>query len=110
MSSDKEEIVETIVRVVERTKAWRETLVTKYPNDKRNSRAAEALAMLAVEAPSLTDEQFRELEPHFNTWDSERWRNALNEAARSVAFHNRTRDLAAFVNVVLQNLTRAVAA
>jgi hypothetical protein len=107
--SDKEEIVETIIRVVERTKTWRSTLATKYPNDRRNSRAVETLGMLAVEAPSLTDLQFRELEPHFNTWDSENWRNALNEAARSVAFHNRTKDLAAFLNVVLQNLTRVAA-
>lgn len=59
--SDKEEIVETIIRVVERTKTWRSTLATKYPNDRRNSRAVETLGMLAVEAPSLTDLQFREL-------------------------------------------------
>jgi hypothetical protein len=86
---DKEECVDFILRVLERTSTWRKSLATKFPDDARNLRAANTLEKLAIDAPSLTDEQFRELEPYFNSWDSEKWRSALNQAARSVAFHHR---------------------
>jgi hypothetical protein len=76
----------------------------KYPSDIRNPRAAETLERLVDEAPSLTDEQFTALAPHFN-WSSERWQNALALAARHVEFAPGIRTFEAFINDLIDILS-----
>src|SRR5882672_10735225 len=103
MIFDKNDCIDSLTKVLESTASWRRALVPKFA-DPRNLRAGETLEKLANEASSLTDEQWSAIEPHFvSGWNSKKWRDGLNAAARSVGFHNRARDLNFFVKVLLQN-------
>jgi hypothetical protein len=79
-----------------RTSNWRRATQAKFPTDPRNGRAADALAKLATEASTLTDEQFAELQPFYN-WASQTWHDSLSEATRHVGFQRHINTLAAFV-------------
>jgi hypothetical protein len=101
--NDKEDCIESIIKALERTSAWRKALTIRYPDDRRNGRAAKALDNLSREATKLTDEQWSELQTHYG-WASEPWRNGLNQAVRQIGFHHRCGDLAVFVKVLLESL------
>lgn len=103
MMNDKSDCIEAVVRNLERTSAWRNTLSAKFP-DQRNKRAAETLDKLAVDAVAMTDEQFALLQPYFN-WASLTWRTALNNATRQVGFYNRQKDFGSFVSALLHELS-----
>lgn len=104
MNNDKQECIESISKILERTSAWRKSLTLRWPDDPRNARAAATLIQLAAEAANLTDEQWATLQPHYN-WASENWRDSLNQTARQVGFHCRSGDLDYFVRVLAQNLS-----
>jgi hypothetical protein len=83
--NDKRDCVESIVHALNRSSAWRTSLIVKFPNDPGNIRSAKMLEQLAVDAASMTAEQWSDLEPHF-CWSSGLWRNALSDTARQVGF------------------------
>jgi hypothetical protein len=89
--NDKQDCIESIARVLERTSAWRKAISVNFPDDPRNMRAAKTLDQLATDVTNLTDQQWLELKPHFS-WASEAWRNGLSQAARQVGFHHRATD------------------
>jgi hypothetical protein len=69
-------------------------------------RAAETLEKLAVDVGDLSDEQWSALKPHFSGgWASEKWRDGLSQAARSVGFHHRAKDFNFFAKVLVQQLS-----
>jgi hypothetical protein len=62
--NDKQDCIESIVRILERTAEWRKTALARF-DDPRNSKAAETLEQLAVDASGLTEEQWNALKPHY---------------------------------------------
>jgi hypothetical protein len=98
--NDKQDCIESIVHALNRGEAWRTKLMVKFPNDPGNIRAAKMLNQLALDAASMTDEQWSKLESRFN-WSSGIWRNGLSEAARQVGFGHRARDFESFVNALV---------
>jgi hypothetical protein len=105
--NNKSECIESVVRILERTEAWRRTLSIRFQNDPRNLRSAEVLNQLAKDAANLTDDQWLALSPHYN-WASEKWRSALNDTARGIGFHIRTKQFDIFLKALLQRLTPVV--
>jgi hypothetical protein len=101
---EKQDCIESIIKILERTSAWRKAISVNFPDDTRNMKAAHTLDSLAVEATNLTDEQWAELQPHFS-WSSERWRNALSHSARGVGFHYRSKDLKFFAKALIEQLS-----
>ena|SRR5882672_2105161 len=107
MIFDKNDCIDSLTKVLESTASWRRALVPKF-DDPRNLRAEETLEKLAVDVANLTDGQWEALKPHFASgWNSKKWRDGLNAAARSVGYHNRARDLNFFVKVLVQQLSFA---
>src|SRR5882757_7849616 len=96
----KNEGIDSIIKMLERTSNWRKATAPKFPNDPRNLKAAHTLDSLAVEAVNLTDAQWAELQMHFSS--SEKWRNALSHTARGVGFHFRSSDIKCFVKALLE--------
>jgi hypothetical protein len=109
ISNDKHDCIESIVRVLERTSAWRKAITVNFPNDSRNMRAVETLDKLAIDAAGMTNEQWSDLRPYFG-WASMPWRDGLSQAARQVGFHHRAKDLNSFVSALVQQLSLCVAA
>jgi hypothetical protein len=108
--NDKQDCIESIVRILESTSAWRKRTAAKFPDDPRNAKAAEMLDQLAIDAASLTDEQFTDLQPHFG-WSSQTWRDGLVQATRFVGFAHREKNFNSFVRLVVRQLpTSRVAA
>ena len=104
MIDDKNDCIDSIIQMLNRTAAWRKATAPKFPDDPRNMKAAHTLDKLALEAANLTDEQWTELKPHFS-WASEKWRNGLSHTARQTGFMFRAGDLAYFIKALLQNLS-----
>jgi alkylhydroperoxidase family enzyme len=107
--NDKQDCIDSIVRILEQTSAGRRKTAAKFPGDERNTKAAKLLDQLAIEAASLTDEQFSDLRPHFG-WSSQIWRDGLVQAARSVGFAHRKTNFASFVRSIVRQLPLRVAA
>jgi hypothetical protein len=106
--NDKNDCVESIAKISEKTSAWRRSTAAKFPDDQRNINAAEMLDLLAIEAANLTDEQWTALQPHFaHGWSSQVWREALSTAARMVGFGHKSKSFDAFVRLVLRQLPSA---
>jgi hypothetical protein len=101
--NDKTDCVESIVRVLERTSAWRKSLSAKF-NDPRNKRAAETLDQLAIDAAGMTDDEWARLKDHY-AWTSLAWLNGLTEATRQIGFHNRRRDFESFVAALIHEIS-----
>ena len=93
--NNKSECIDAIVRMLERTSAWRRSIAPNF-NDPRNGRACEILDKLAVDAAGMSESQFQSLEKYF-AWDSLQWRNGLSLASRQIGFHNRSSDFRSFV-------------
>jgi hypothetical protein len=105
--NDKQDCIDSISRVLERTAAWRKAIAVNFPDDNRNIAAAATLEKLAVDVANLTDEQWSELRPHFSGWASEKWRNTLSQVARSVGFFHRAKDFNFFAKVLVHQLSLA---
>src|ERR1700722_18235011 len=101
--NDKNDCVESIVRVLERTAAWRKSPSANF-DDPRNIRAAETLDKLAVDAAGMTDAEWVQLKDHY-AWTSLAWRNSLTQATRQVGFHNRQQDFASFFAALVYQLS-----
>ncbi|SHN83827.1 hypothetical protein [Bradyrhizobium erythrophlei] len=102
-SETKQDCIESIVRVLERTALWRKSIAANY-NDNRNIRAAQTLDKLAVDAAKMTDDDFMLLKDHFD-WNSMVWRNAVNQATRQIGFFNRSSNFGAFVRALVHELS-----
>jgi hypothetical protein len=102
---NKNDCIDSIVRVLERTEAWRKGISANF-NDPRNLRAAETLNKLAADAAGMTEEQYLSLKEFFD-WESLSWRNAVSQATRQVGFHNRSKDFGAFVRSLVHELSLA---
>jgi hypothetical protein len=109
MINDKQDCIESIIRALEGTAAWRRTTSARLPDDPRNMRAATTLDKLAVDVASITDEQWFELRPHFGGWASEGWRNGSSQTARQVGFHHRANDITSLLKVLVHNLSSVAA-
>jgi hypothetical protein len=107
--NDKQDCVESIARILEQTSAWRTKTAAKFPRDERNTKAAEMLDQLAIDAANLTDDQWTDLQKHFG-WASQTWRDGLVQAARSVGFAHRNTNFASFVRSIVRQLPLRVAA
>jgi hypothetical protein len=103
-NDNKLDCVESIVRVLERTSAWRKAITINFPDDPRNMRAVNILDQLAIDAANLTDDQWADLRTHFG-WASMPWRDSLSQTARQVGFHHRAKDLNSFVSALVQQLS-----
>jgi hypothetical protein len=102
-NDNKSECVDSIVRMLERTSAWRRAISPNF-NDPRIARAADTLDKLAVDATAMTDDQFLMVKDRF-VWDSILWRNSLSQAARQIGFHNRSSDFRSFVRALVHELS-----
>ena len=100
--NNKSECIDSVVRMLERTSAWRKAIAPNF-NDPRIGRACQILDKLAVDAVGMSDEQFRLLEEYF-AFDSMQWRNGLSQAARQIGFHNRSSDFRSFVRALVHEL------
>jgi hypothetical protein len=107
MINDKNDCIDSIIKMLERTSNWRKSITARFPNDPRNKKASDTLDKLAVEGADLTDAQWAELQPHFS-WSSDRWRNALSNIARGVGFHYRSSDKKFFVMALVEQLSLSV--
>jgi hypothetical protein len=102
-NENKLDCMESVIHVLKRTGGWRRAISVDF-NDPRNVRAAVTLEKLAIEAAAMTDEQFNDLQPHFE-WSSQTWRTAINNVARQIGFHNRSKDFGAFVRSLVHELS-----
>jgi len=109
LDNEKEHCAASTSNRLTKSGIWRESLSTQYPDDSRNSRAAESLAALAKEAAALTDETWAELKPFYN-WDCFRWREAVNLTARRVGFQHGRTTFPLFVRNLIGVLTPSKAA
>jgi len=107
IQNEKDNCVDSIIRVLEGTAAWRKIVAFRHPEDTRNQRAIERLSQLAKDAANLSDEQWSLLEPAYS---SAKWRDALSLVARQVGFHHRAASLDTFVMVLANQLSISVAA
>ena len=105
LNDNKQDCIESIARILERTAEWRKTALARF-DDPRNFKAAETLERLAVDASGLTDEQWTDLQPHF-AWASQFWRDDLFQAARLVGFAHKSKGFDAFIRLVLRQLPPA---
>jgi hypothetical protein len=105
LNDNKQDCIESIVRILERTAEWRKTALARF-DDPRNLKAAETLEQLAVAASGLTDDQWTALKPHY-AWASQFWRDDLFQAARLVGFAHKSKGFDAFVRLVLRQMLPA---
>jgi hypothetical protein len=83
-------VIESLFTALTKTSHWRRKLADQYPGDSRNAKAAKKLAELAEDTPTLSDEYWRLLKPHFNA-NPAHWREAPSKATRQVSFaHEKT--------------------
>jgi hypothetical protein len=101
--NDKQDCIESIARILEKTSAWRRSTAAKFPDDPRNIKAAEMLDQLAIDAANLTDDQWTDLQTHFG-WASQTWRDGLVQAARLIGFSHRNNSFDSFVRAVVRQL------
>ncbi|SHN71588.1 hypothetical protein SAMN05444170_2063 [Bradyrhizobium erythrophlei] len=83
--------------------------MTARYSDPRNARGAECLAKLAAEAAGLSDADYMQLQPYFESGGAP-WRAAISKAARAVGFKHRIKDFPTFVEHLMEVLNEPVAA
>ena len=105
IENEKIDCVDALIFGLNRTAQWRQKMAARYPSDPRNARAADCLAKLATDAAALTDNDWIQLRPH-SGWASERWREAISQAARAVGFIHKVKDLSSFVKQLLDVLSQ----
>jgi hypothetical protein len=106
IENEKIDCVDALVFGLNRTAEWRRKMAVRYPSDPRNARAAECLAKLAIDATALSDGAWLQLQQHCG-WASERWREAISQAARAVGFQQKIKDLPSFVAHLLDVLSQS---
>ena len=82
MFDNKQNCIDDLRGNTRSTGGWRRGLNAKY-NDPRNGRSASLLETLSGDLKHLTDEQFAEIEPYFN---SPAWLSAVSLVCRQVGF------------------------
>ena len=108
MNDIKSDCIESITRTLEKTSTWRKNLAARFPDDApRNLRAAQILAALAIDSANMTDQEWEALSSYYN-WASGKWRSALNDTARGIGFHIRTKQFDIFLKALLQRLSPIV--
>lgn len=83
-NNEKQDCIESIVRGLERTSAWRKAISANF-NDPRNMRAVATLDQLAIDAARMNDAQWASLKAHY-AWTSLAWRNSLTQVTRQIGF------------------------
>jgi hypothetical protein len=106
---EKVDCIDSLIFGLNHTGGWRKKLAIKFPSDPRNSRASDCLKTLAVDAPQLTDADWRRLQPYAG-WASESWRESISVAARQVGFTRKIKDFSSFVDHLLEVLAQSSAA
>jgi hypothetical protein len=102
----KSDCTDSLAIGVNHTKRWRDKMKLKYSFDSRNARAADSLAKLTTESIQLTDEEWLQLQPHFDL--SPKWREAVSQTARLVGFTFRIKDIHSFVESLIEVLNEPV--
>jgi hypothetical protein len=103
----KSECTASLFTALTRTASWRLNLAEQYTGDHRYARAAKKLAKLADETPSLSNESWELLRPHFN---SERWRECLRQTSRQVGFSIKKMSLTFYIRNLIGILSEPVTA
>jgi hypothetical protein len=103
MINNKPNCIEDISASVRRSAVSRRRLHAKY-NDPRNGKAADTPDRLANEMHDMTDDEWAELETHYN-WASRKWSEAVSETARRVGFRH-VDTAPAFVNNLIEILSQ----
>lgn len=106
IEKEKSECVDSLFTGLTKTHRWRKKLTDQY-TDTRNANAAEKLAQLAEQAPTLSDAYWEILKPHFN--DPVRWRDCLSRATRQVGFVHKTTSFPFFVRNLIALLSESEA-
>jgi hypothetical protein len=106
---EKSDCTDSIIFGLTLTSNWRKKLAIKFSSDRRNLKAAECLAAIAIEAAELNDADWALLQPYYG-FDSKPWREALSVATRHVGFQHKIKDFSSFVDCLLDVLSQPVAA
>jgi hypothetical protein len=108
IEKEKSDCIESLFTGLTKASRWRLKLVDQY-TDPRNATASEKLAKLADEAPSLSNEYWEVLKPHFHSSPT-RWREALSLATRQVGFLYKKTSFPFFVRNLIRLLSESAAA
>jgi hypothetical protein len=100
--------IESIVYGLTKTSDFRTRKAKQYPDDLRNSRAAESLKKLANDATELTDESWELLQLFYDP-DSKCWRDAICQATKDVGFSNKSRSFPFFIRSLIGLLPQTAA-
>jgi hypothetical protein len=104
-NENKIDCIDSLIFGLNRTAEWRKKMAVRHPSDNRNTRANSYLLKLANEASQLNDEDWRLLQSHYG-WASERFREAVSQTARLVAFQHKIKDLQSFVAHLIDVLSQ----
>jgi hypothetical protein len=104
MTTNKEDCVHYFAGRFRSNSAWRTSQSIKFPDDTRNTQAAQRLLELESDI-ELSDALWNKVSPYYDESDS-RWLAAVSEANRDVGFRKHPRDFAAWIENLLSNLTR----
>jgi hypothetical protein len=97
--------IEAIQFKLGHTAAWRTAMAEKFPDDKRNRRAAETLTELSqADGREISAETWTALAPHL---ESPALRDSVSEAARDCGFRSRPKTLDEFVQNIVRKLGAA---
>jgi hypothetical protein len=107
IENEKSDCAQSIAFGLHRGAKWRDKISERY-SDPHAAWAAGALRKLADDAPSLTDDQWERLKPHYD-FGSERWREAISLAARQVGFLHRTKSFVFFIKNLIAVLSQPAA-
>ena len=107
-TQEKLHCAESIAYGLNRVGKWRRKTDIRYPGDKRNIFAAETLAKLAVDSAQLTDDAWNQLKPYYCYGGIDaRWREAVAQTARQVGFYQNVKSFPAFVENLIDVLSRS---
>jgi hypothetical protein len=83
---------------------WRRIQAARFPYDKRNEKAAEALRNLSDTATLVSDEQWRHLQPLFNPTEP-RWCDMVGRCSRDVGFRSNPQSFEDYVQALIEAVT-----
>jgi hypothetical protein len=98
MNEQRIECCQSIKFGIARTGQWRSRIAPEY-SDQRNAAAAARLAELAADPAELSDDEWSQLEPHYE-FASGRWRDAISQVARQCEFRIQMKDMESFVKAL----------
>jgi hypothetical protein len=109
IDEDRQACTESIVYGCTTTSAFRTRKANEYPDDLRNSRAADTLKQFAKDAVDTSTDNWEMLQHHYNS-DSREWQDALSLATKEVGLSNRSKSDAYFIQRLIRCLSSSVAA